>query len=84
MMHQITAQMHEGVEISCVSGPWWLVQMWFQLYMHQIISMDLHSLSFPSINYAEGSIAKTKACQTYGEAASSIHIDIDIGHLFKL
>jgi hypothetical protein len=84
MMHQITAQMHEGVEISCVSGPWWLVQMWFQLYMHQIISVDLHSLSFPSVNYAKGSTTKTKACQTYGEAASYIYINISIGHLFKL
>ena len=84
MTHQITVQMHEGVEISCVSGPWWLVQMWFQLYMHQIISVDLHGISFPSVNYAEGSTTKTKAYQTYGEAASSIHIDTDIGHLFNL
>jgi len=84
MMHQITAQMHQRVEISCVSGPWWLVQMWLQLYMHQIISMDLHNLSFPSVNYAEGNRAKTKACQTYGEATSSIQIDIDISRLFKI
>ena len=52
--------------------------------MHQIISVDLQNLSFPSVNYAEGSTAKTKACQTYGEAASSIQNDIGIGHLFKL
>jgi hypothetical protein len=49
-----------------------------------MISVDLHSLSFPSVNYAEGSTTKTKACETYGEAASSIHINIGIGHLFKL
>jgi hypothetical protein len=46
--------------------------------------MELHSLSFPLVIYAEGSTAKTRACQTYGEAASSIHINIGIGHLFKL
>jgi len=52
--------------------------------MHQIIFVDPHNLSFPSVNYSKGSTAKTKACQTYREAASSIHIDIGIGHLFKL
>ena len=84
MMHQITLQMRQGGEISCVNGPWWLVQMWLQLYMHQITSVSLLNLSFPSVNYAEGSTAKVKACQTYGEAASSISIDTDIGHFFKL
>jgi hypothetical protein len=58
--------------------------MWLQLYMHQIVSVDLHNLGFPSVNYAENDEATEKACQTYGEAASSIIIDIDIGHLFKL
>jgi hypothetical protein len=52
--------------------------------MHQIISVDLHNLSFPSVNYVEGNTTNTNTCQTYGEAASSIQIDIDIGHLFKL
>ena len=84
MMHQITLQMCQGGEISCVNGPWWLIQMWLQLYMHQITPVSLFNLSFPSVNYAEGSTAKVKACQTYGEAAASISIDIDIGHLFKL
>ena len=27
MMHQITLQMRQGGEISCVNGPWWLIQM---------------------------------------------------------
>ena len=58
--------------------------MWLQLYMHQITPVSLLNLSFPSVNYAEGNTAKVKACQTYGEAAASISIDIDIGHLFKL
>jgi hypothetical protein len=58
--------------------------MWLQLYMHQIVSIDFQGLSFPSVNYAEDQSATMKGCQTYGEAASSIIIDIDIGHLFKL
>ena len=62
MMHQITLQMRQGGEISCVNGPWWLIQMWLQLYMHQITSMSLFNLSFPSVNYAEGNTAKVKAC----------------------
>jgi len=84
MMHQVTVQMRGEKEISCVNGPWWLVQMWLQLYMHRIVSVDLHNLYFPSTNYAEGDKPMTKGCQTYGEVASSIIINIDIGHLFKI
>jgi hypothetical protein len=84
MMHQITVQMRGDKDISCVSGPWWLVQMWLQLHMHRIISVDLNSRLFPSHNYAEGDDPRTKGCETYGEAASTIFIDFDIGHLFKI
>jgi hypothetical protein len=53
MMHQITAQMRDGDKIIAVNGPWWLLQMWLQLYMHQIVSANLFNLSFPSVNFAE-------------------------------
>ena len=84
MMHQISNQMRSGDKIIAVNGPWWLLQMWVQLYMHQIIFVNLYSLSFPSINYAEDQTPTTKGCQTYGEAASAINVRIDSGHLFKL
>jgi hypothetical protein len=43
MLHQTIAQMHTGQKILCVNGPWWFVQMWVQLYMHQIVNIDLNN-----------------------------------------
>ena len=54
--------------------------------MHKIVRPDLRSLSFPSSNFDEeyrGEEGRTRQCMSYGEAASAITIDIDIGHLFK-
>jgi hypothetical protein len=84
MLHQTTLLMHTSQKISCVNGPWWFVQMWLQLYMHQIVGIDLNNRRFPSSNYKEGEVQITKGCQTYGEAASTISIDQNISQLFEL
>jgi hypothetical protein len=84
MVHQTTYLMHTSQKISCVNGPWWFVQMWLQLYMHQIVGIDLNNWHFPSANYKEGEIQITKGCQTYGEAASIVSIDQNIRQLFEL
>jgi hypothetical protein len=46
MLHQTTYLMHTSQKISCVNGPWWFVQMWLQLYMHQIVAVDLNNRYF--------------------------------------
>ena len=54
--------------------------------MHKIIRPDLRDLSFPSSNFDEeyrGEDGRTRLCTSYGEAASAIIIDFDVGHLFK-
>jgi hypothetical protein len=58
--------------------------MWLQLYMHQIVGIDLNNWRFPSANYKEGETQSTKGCQTYGEAASTVSINQNIGQLFEL
>jgi hypothetical protein len=35
--------MHTGQKILCVNDPWWFVQMWLQLHMHQIVGIDLNN-----------------------------------------
>jgi hypothetical protein len=52
--------MHTSQKIPCVNGPWWLVQMCLQLYMHQIIAIDLNNRHFPSTNNKEGETQSTK------------------------
>jgi hypothetical protein len=84
MLHQTTYLMHTSQKISCVNGPWWFVQMWLQLYMHQIVGIDLNNRLFPSANYKEGETQSTKGCQTYGEAASTVSISQNISQLFEL
>jgi hypothetical protein len=76
--------MHTSKKIPCVNGPWWFVQMWLQLYMHQIVAIDLNNRHFPSTNYKEGETQSTKGCQTYGKAASTVSINKNIGQLFEL
>ena len=69
-----------------ISGPWWLIQLWLNLYMHKIVRPDLKNLSFPSSNFAEdykGKEGRTQQCINYGEATSAITIAVDVGHLFK-
>jgi hypothetical protein len=84
MLHQTIYLMHTSQKISRVNGPWWFVQMWLKLYMHQIVGIDLNNRHFPSSNYKEGEVQITKGCQTYGEAASTISIDQNISQLFEL
>jgi hypothetical protein len=84
MLHQTIHLMHISQKISCVNGPSWFVQMWLQLYMQQIVGINLNNQLFPSSSYKEGEIQITKGCQTYGEAASTISIDQNISQLFEL
>ena len=54
--------------------------------MHKIVRPDLRDLSFHSSNFDEeyrGEEERTRQCTSYGEAASAIIIDFDVGHLFK-
>ena len=58
--------------------------MWLNLYLHKLVSPELHNLSFPSPNFAECAKKESMACRTYGEAASALTIDKGRGQLFKL
>jgi hypothetical protein len=84
MLHLATYLMHTSQKISCVNGPWWFVQMWLQLHMHQIVGIDLNNRRFPSVNYKEGETQSTKGFHTYGEAASTVSISQNISQLFDL
>jgi hypothetical protein len=84
MLHQTVTQMYTSQRIACVNGPWWFVQMWLQLHMHQIVGVVLDIRFFPSSNYHEGEIQITRGCHTYGEAASIVSINQNISQLFEL
>ena len=79
LLHQTTYQMHTNEKVPCINGPWWFIQIWLQLYMHRIVAVDINQCFFPSINFREGEPKTTKGCETYGEAASTVVIDMNIG-----
>ena len=54
--------------------------------MHKIVRPDLRDLSFSSSNFDKeyrDEEGRARQCTSYGEAASAIIIDFDVGHLFK-
>jgi hypothetical protein len=67
MLHQTISQMHTGQKILCVNGPWWFVQMWLQLHMHQIVNIDLNNRPFPSSGYNEGEVQITRGSKPMGK-----------------
>ena len=86
LMHQIATQLLKNEPVHTISGPWWLIQLWLNLYMHKIVRPDLRNLSFPSSNFDEeyrGEEGRTRQCMSYGEAASAITIVVVVGNLFK-
>ena len=85
-MHQVASQLLKNEAVYTINGPWWLIQMWLNLYMHKIVKLNLQNLSFSSSNFDEeyrGKDGRTRQCMNYGEAASAITIATDVGHLFK-
>ena len=86
LMHQVVTQLLKNKAVHTISGPWWLIQMWLNLYMHKIVKPNLQNLRFPSSNFDEeyrGEEERTCQCMNYGEAASAITVVVDVGHLFK-
>ena len=85
-MYQVTVQLLKNEPVHTISGPWWLIQLWLNLYMHKIVRSDLINLSFPSSNFDEeynGEEGRTRQCSSYGDATLAIVNDVDVGHLFK-
>jgi hypothetical protein len=67
MLHQTISQMHTGQKILCVNGPWWFVQMWLQLYMHQIVNIDLNSRLSPHPAITKGKLKSPEDAKPMGK-----------------
>ena len=58
LMYQVAAQLLKNEAVHTISGPWWLIQMWLNLYMHKIVKPNLQNLSFPSSTLMKNTEAK--------------------------
>lgn len=83
MMHQVSVKLLKIEPISTVGGPWWLIQLWLQLYFHKWTGKVLKDQVFPSENFTQEEEMKTRRCTSFGEAASAIAIPLDLIELFK-
>ena len=45
LMHQVAAQLLKNEPVHTISGPWWLIQLWLNLYLHKIVRPNLRNLS---------------------------------------
>jgi hypothetical protein len=63
MLHQTTHLMHTSQKISYVNGPWWFVQMLLQLYMHQIVGIDINNRYFPQPTTRKGKLRSPKVAR---------------------
>ena len=43
LMYQVAAQLLKNEPVHTISGPWWLIQLWLNLYMYKIVRPDLRS-----------------------------------------
>lgn len=90
LLNQVSQRLMKNETIPSITGPWWLLQLWLNLYMHKIMVQDLRSLRFPSLTYLEeeeeklADDAKTRRCISFSEVASAISINSPIGYFFKL
>ena len=41
LMHQVVTQLLKNKAVHTISGPWWLIQMWLNLYMHKTVKLNL-------------------------------------------
>lgn len=83
MMHQVSKKLLKNETIDTIGGPWWLIQLWLQLYFHQVIGKALKDHVFPSEDFLEKQKMKTCRCTSFGEAASAIVISLDLVTFFK-
>ena len=65
LMHQVSVQLLKDELVHTISGPWWLIQLWLNLYMHKIVRPNLRNLSFPSSNSAKDYKGKRKNSTVY-------------------
>jgi hypothetical protein len=83
MIHQMSKKLLKNEMIDTIGGPWWLIELWLQLYFHQVIGKALKDHVFPSKDFLEKQKMKTCRCTSFGEAASAIVISLDLVTFFK-
>ena len=71
-LHQVAVKLIKNESIGNVGGPWWLLQLWVNLYTHQFPNRpSLSSLSFPT-EYPDGADHQVARATSLGEATTVI------------
>ena len=62
LMHQVSMKLLKDEPIGTISGPWWLIQLWLHLHMHQVSGSSLKNQIFPSSDFLEKEKERTRRC----------------------
>jgi hypothetical protein len=84
MLHQTTYLMHTSQNILVLMALGGLFRCGCNYICTRLLPLTSTNRHFPSTNYKEGETQRTKGCQTYGEAASTVSINKGIDQLFEL
>jgi len=57
LLHQVAIKLPAG-------EPWWFIQLWLNLYMHQAMGRDIKNISFPASDFAEEDEGTTRRCMS--------------------
>jgi hypothetical protein len=49
LMNQVAQHLMKNEPVLTTNGPWWLLQLWLNLYLHNIVIQDIRSLNFPDL-----------------------------------
>jgi len=48
LLNRVSQHLMENKTVPTITGPWWLLQLWFNLHLHKLVTPKLINLSFPS------------------------------------
>ena len=90
LLNKVSQHLMENETVPTITGPWWVLQLWFNSHLHKLVTPELINLSFSSLEYPEEQeehlpkSQKFRRCMSFGEATSVITIDASITDFFKL
>jgi len=90
LLNKVSQYLMQNETVPTITGPWWLLQLWLNLYLHKLVTPELINLSLPSLEYLEEKeeylpkSQKIHRCMSFDEAASATTIDASITDFFKL
>jgi len=47
LLNRVSQHLMQNDTVPTITGPWWLLHLWLNLYLHNLAAPELNNLSFP-------------------------------------